>query len=137
MLPKVQQRYALSAENKQVLHDLGIDSKVFETCYGNQIQQKVHQELVSLVDLASMIYEKAQSVDVKELIDCAVDFAATGSVINQHGDIKIAIAAADTSWSLVNCTKALLKVDCDSTLLKLLAIVLANLSMKLLPPTVI
>ena len=100
----IARRYELSVQGKKLLHESGIGEKAFTTCYGNQLQQAVHTELVLLVDnTAALYYQCSESQEVKEISIHIVTFAEIGSAYNKAGHIDKALPVTDFCWALLDC----------------------------------
>lgn len=96
--------YRVSPEATRLINNTGSDVAFYNTCYGNQIQQVIHQECIDGIDQLCSLSETSIAYQHKESIAQCFDAARE---YNQAGAVDKATMVADFCWSLLDYGKAI------------------------------
>jgi len=96
--------YTASPAATQFIRDMGTDITEYQTCYGNQLQQVIHQECINGLDQLASLPETSVVYPYKESMALCFDAARE---YNQAGSVDKATAIADFCASLLDYGKAI------------------------------
>lgn len=96
--------YTVSPAATQLIRDMGTDITEYQTCYGNQLQQVIHQECIDGIDRLASLSETSVVYPYKESIANCFDAARA---YNQAGAVDKATAVSDFCWTLLDYGKAI------------------------------
>ncbi len=96
--------YSLTPAATQLIRGIGTDATEYQICYGNQLQQVVHQECLDGIDRLACLPETSVVYPYKESMALCFDAART---YNQAGAVDKATAVADFCWTLLDYGKAI------------------------------
>jgi hypothetical protein len=98
------QSYHLSPQAKQLMRGNGVDLSDYQTCYGNQVQQAIHQECIDGLERLAALPVASIAYPYKESLAHCFDAACH---YNQAGAVDKATIVADFCWSLLDYGKAI------------------------------
>lgn len=96
--------YTISPDVSQLIGNTGNDGELYRTCYGNQIQQVIHQECIDGMERLVCLPETSVVYPYRESIAQCFDAARE---YNQAGSVDKATAVTDFCWTLLDCGKAI------------------------------
>lgn len=98
------QSYHLSHSVRTALKQAACEIRPFSCCYGNELQQVVHQECIAIIQNAIALPATSSFVDCRDaLISCA----DAARAYNQAGATAKAIDIADLCWAFLDYGKAI------------------------------
>lgn len=100
-----QQSYALSKEAAALLREFDIRGP-YHTCYGNQLQQVIHQECVDLLERTAQLQPESPIFEYQESL---VYFIEAAHIDNKVGRTHNASIIADFCYTLLDYGKAVLE----------------------------
>lgn len=96
-------QYVISSAVTQVILQTGSEIRLYRSCYGNELQQVLHQECISGIEQLATLGNSSTLYDHKhalvECFDAARDY-------NQSGNVCHAAMVADFCWAVLDCGKA-------------------------------
>ena len=95
------QKYTVTASVRDLLAKHEIDNIPFTTCCGNQFQQILHAEFITILDEAVHIEPR----DKNEASLCLPEFTQEAAACNQAGKCTQALMIADYCWSVIDGVK--------------------------------
>lgn len=100
-----QKRYAVSFDLKRLLEEHCASHSLYEVCYGNQIQQVLHAELLSVLDRAAHMRHQTPSnrESVEQLIRHIVNFSGVSAECNKEGFVAKSMVLVDFCWASLDC----------------------------------
>lgn len=98
--------YIVSPAAAQFIRDMGTDVTEYHTCYGNQLQQVIHQECIDGIDQLALLSATSVVHPYKESMILCFDAARE---YNQVGAVDKATAVTDFCGSLLDYGKAILE----------------------------
>jgi len=103
-LQKINKSYNIASNIKQLLSYTGYDINAFTQCYGNQLQQAIHQESLDILNHVDNLRANSILYDHQEaLIDLTVSM-----VEYNHADMPDkAMQVADLCWTLLDYGQAI------------------------------
>ncbi len=103
-LQKTNKSYNIASNIKQLLSCSGHDINTFTYCYGNQLQQVIHQESLDIINHVDNLSSNSILYDHQEaLIDLTVSMAE----YNHANMPDNAMAVADLCWTLLDYGQAI------------------------------
>lgn len=96
--------YRISPETAQFIRNMGTDDTVYQACYGNQLQQVIHQEYIDGLNRLAALPESSIIHPYQESIAYCFDAARE---YNQAGTVDKATMITDFCWSLLDYGKAI------------------------------
>jgi len=96
--------YTVSPDAAQLIREMDTDITEYQTCYGNQLQQVIHQECIDGIDRLASLPEASVVYPYKESMALCFDAARE---YNQAGAVDKATAVADFCGSLLDYGKAI------------------------------
>ncbi|MBS1986507.1 EndoU domain-containing protein [Candidatus Dependentiae bacterium] len=96
--------YPVSSAASELIGNTGNDAEPYRTCYGNQLQQVIHQECIDGMERLVSLPETSVVYPYKESIAQCFDAARE---YNQAGSVDKATAVADFCWTLLDYGKAI------------------------------
>ena len=100
-----QQSYTLSKEATALLREFDIRGP-YHTCYGNQLQQVIHQECVDLIERTAQLQPESPIFEYQESL---VYFIEAAHIDNKVGRTHNASIIADFCYTLLDYGKAVLE----------------------------
>ena len=91
------QTYTLNANSMSALNEASYDHEAYGSCYGNQLQQVMHQECIELVEQTALLQNDSPLRPYKESFMACIDAIRE---YNQSGSTKNACQVADLYWAL-------------------------------------
>ncbi len=102
----MEQHYALPAHTHKLLDEHAIQADNYMRCYGNQIQQVIHREFISILDgTARLRYVNLLDQDAKAVTTTITLFAHAGHLHNHAGHIPAALSFADFCWNVLELSE--------------------------------
>ncbi|HEV2916970.1 MAG TPA: hypothetical protein VGW78_04435 [Candidatus Babeliales bacterium] len=102
----VQQTYTLNSNVQNMLCSSSYDPSSYTSCYGNQLQQAIHQECITLLARTTTLPKTSAAYVQKEvLVDC-IDAARE---YNQAGLVHKASIVTDFCWALLDYSSAIVE----------------------------
>jgi hypothetical protein len=108
-----QKSYNLSKEAVALLRTLDVHGGPYHTCYGNQLQQVIHQECVDLIERTVQLKPDSPIFEYQPALAYCIDAAQT---YNRIGLTYHASMIADFCYTLFDCGKAVLEGARDGLL---------------------
>ncbi len=99
-----QQSYTISNEAYRLLQES--DIRIFYGCYGNQLQQVIHQECIDLIERTAQISSASPMFAYRSTLACCIDAAQT---YNRVGQTYSATAVADFCYTVLDYGKAVVE----------------------------
>lgn len=96
--------YTIPPETAQLMRNMGSDDTSYQACYGNQLQQVIHQEYIDGLHRLASLPETSVIHPYKESITHCFDAARE---YNQAGTVDKATMITDFCWSLLDYGKAI------------------------------
>lgn len=90
-------RHHLSTSVSNLLGHYGLNKNLYSTCYGNQLQQELHEECLSILENTAALSISCALYDYKPEL---VGLANGAREYNQQGLSRKAIIVLDVCWSL-------------------------------------
>lgn len=97
------QEYILSSSANSLLDAHGFDAALYAECHGNQLQQKIHQECINIIEELAL---PNHDVLVKAYCNSVLQFVDAAREHNQANSPIEAMSIADVCWSILDCCKA-------------------------------
>jgi hypothetical protein len=94
------QVHALKPEVCNLLRSHGIDPEQFTECIGNEVQQQLRAEFVSILN---QIITVPSNTSTQPLLDMVTTCTYTGSFHAQQNNIEKAFSLADCAWAALDC----------------------------------
>lgn len=104
------QKYVLNPDVWARLHTYHINPEQFTSCVGNEVQQQIHSECVSILNETTHIPSNAST---QPLIDMTITFVFVGNVSSQQNNTEQAFSLTDCAWAALNCAKSLCEKGID------------------------
>lgn len=98
------QKYELSKNATELLHHAKAQPAIFKTCYGNPLQQFIHQDCISIVEKTSALTPNSILYDQRS---CLVDLTEAACAYNRAGETTKAIHLTDLCHALLDHGKAI------------------------------
>ncbi len=102
-MPWKEKLYTLKPQAKELLNSQNLDKFNYEVCYGNEIQQQLHGEFVTIVNKASEI-RNATDADIMRLV---ASMSEVGLECTHKGHIQQATTLANACWTFLDYGKAI------------------------------
>lgn len=102
----VTKSYTLSPQATQFMHTMGTDNSEYQTCYGNQLQQIIHQEYIEGIERLTSLSSTSVVYPYREPLVHCFDAARE---YNQAGAVDKATAVIDLCWTLLDYGKAVVE----------------------------
>lgn len=96
--------YSLTPAATQLIRDIRTDAAEYQMCYGNQLQQVIHQECIDGIGRLAGLPETSVVYSYKDSMTLCFDAARA---YNQAGAADKATAIADFCWTLLDYGKAI------------------------------
>lgn len=96
--------YSLTPAATQLIRDIRTDVAEYQMCYGNQLQQVIHQECIDGIGRLASLPKTSVVYPYKESMATCFDAARA---YNQAGAVDKATAVADFCWTLLDYGKAI------------------------------
>jgi len=97
------QKYQLVPSAQRLLNDVGINTNDFTQCHGTAIQHNIHNELVSNINRAAMIYTAHHhNSTVRQIAASAAEFAHIGVAYNNAGYVHEAFGVSQLTAALAD-----------------------------------
>lgn len=96
--------YSLTIAATQLIRGIGTDAAEYQMCYGNQLQQVIHQECIDGIGRLASLPKTSVVYPYKESMATCFDAARA---YNQAGAVDKATAIADFCWTLLDYGKAI------------------------------
>ncbi len=111
--------YQLLDNVQKILNEYSMQAADFAKCYGNMIQQALHEEFLGIMsDTAQLRYvQDHRSQERRAAATTIMGFVQAGNTFKNTGYIPNAITCADICWSFLECQKFLFNVTVDVSLL--------------------
>lgn len=94
----------VSLAANELIGNTGNDVELYRTCYGNKLQQVIHQECIDGIERIAFLPETSVIYPHKESIAQCFDAARE---YNQAGSVNKATAITDFCWTLLDYGKAI------------------------------
>ncbi len=102
-MPWKEKLYTLKPGAKELLRKQDINKVHYEVCYGNEIQQQLHGEFVTIVNKASEIRNATDS----DVIQFITSMSEVGLSATHNGNIEQATTLANACWTFLDYGKAI------------------------------
>lgn len=99
-------KHPLADHVKQELWRHQVPAYEYESCYGSQLQQTIHQECVDIVDRAIGLTSDHPAYPYKDAI---IDMADGARQLNKMGKTEKAMSVADVCWGILDCCSAVVE----------------------------
>ncbi len=103
-LQNVSKSYGIKSNIRQLLGRYGYDNGQFTQCFGNQLQQVIHQESLDILNRIDGLLHDSLLYDHQEAL---VDFTAAMVDYNHAGMADKAMAIGDLCWTLLDYGQAI------------------------------